>query len=462
MTEWALPAQKSYIFGKLLHQLEEEKRDDELQFMRGGFWRNFLVRYPEANNQHKKMLRVHDSVYAAGATLETGLVQLWKAQANDTYWHGLFGGIYMGHVRSAIYHYLIKAENAADHVRLGPGYWQRYEFTDFDRDSQNELIIESDQQNVYLDLLRGGTIFEWDMRRSMHNLTCVMTRREESYHRMLCEHEQERRKREAQAKARLLAQTNSIGAQAKSGVPSAASQEPASPHTTIRTKEPDLDRFLVFDRYRRNSLVDHFLAPSATLADFAQVRFEEQGNFVELPYESEVQQDERGITITLIRDGQVRRAGALSPLPVRLTKTLFLPPGEERLMVYYTIQNKGQSRLQTRFASEWNFHLLGGGRNDQAYYHVDGHELEDEHFDSTGEVTQVQAFHIGNTWIRQDMGFLLSEAATLWRFSIETVTGSEAGFERNHQGSCLTLLWSLLLEPGQSWSMEISCSGHEI
>jgi len=296
----------------------------------------------------------------------------------------------------------------------------------------------------------------------MHNLTCVMTRREESYHRTLREYEQERRRREAQARARLLDQTDSIGVQTKSAGSSAGTEEPASPHTTVRTKEPDLDRFLVFDRYRRNSLIDHFLAPSTTLADFAQVRFEEQGNFVELPYESEVQQDERGITVRLTRDGRVRRAGALSPLPVRLTKSLFLPPGEERLVVYYTIQNEGQSRLQTRFASEWNFHLLGGGGNDQAYYHVDGRELEDEHFDSTGEVTQVQAFHIGNKWIGQDVGISLSEAATLWRFSIETVTGSEAGFERNHQGSCLTLLWPLLLEPGQSWSVEINCCGHEV
>src|SRR5881227_3229016 len=35
MTEWALPPQKSYTFGKLLHQLEEVHRDDILQFMRG-------------------------------------------------------------------------------------------------------------------------------------------------------------------------------------------------------------------------------------------------------------------------------------------------------------------------------------------------------------------------------------------------------------------------------------------
>ncbi len=445
MTEWALPPQKSYIFGKLLHQIEKEKRDDILQFMRGGFWRNFLVRYHEINNQHKKMLRVHHKVYDAGATPETGLVQLWKAQANDTYWHGLFGGIYMGHVRSAIYHHLIKAENAADRARHGADHWQHYEYTDFDRDSQDELLVEGDLQNLYIDPHRGGSLFEWDMRRSMHNLLSVMTRHQESYHETLRQFEQERRQHEAPIKPQNTRD----------------SAEPISPHSAVRTKEPDLDRHLVIDRYRRSSLVDHFFAPAVTLEHFAQGRHEEQGTFVELPYATDVQQDANGITVTMTRAGQVKRPGALGPLPVQLEKTLFVPFGEERLIVRYIIHNKGQSRLQTRFASEWNIHLLGGGANDQAYYHVDGHNLEDNHFDGSGEVLQVQDFHIGNYWIGQDVGFSLSKATTLWRFSIETVTGSEAGFERNHQGSCLTLLWPLLLEAQQSWSVEITCTGQQ-
>ena len=449
MTEWALPQRKSYAFGKLLHHLEEEKRHDILQFMRGGFWRNFLVRYPEINNQHKKMLRVHQNVYDAGATPETGIIQLWKAQANDTYWHGLFGGIYMGHVRSAIYHHLIKAENAADRARFGAIHWQRYEFTDFDRDSQNELIVESNQQNLYIDPQRGGTLFEWDIRRSMHNLLSVMTRHEESYHETLRQFEQERRQQEAYITHQLHSQQGHI----------LASGEPISPHTTVRTKEANLDKYLVIDPYRRNSLIDHFLAPGITLEHFAQVRYEEQGNFVQLPYETMVKHDSSGITITLARDGQVKRPGALGPLPVHLQKTLFIPLGDENLIVRYTIHNKGQTRLQTRFACEWNVHLLGGGGNDQAYYRVEGHKLENGLFDSTGEIPQVQQFHIGNSWIKQDIGFSLDEPAILWRFSIETVTGSEAGFERNHQGSSLTLLWPLLLEANQSWNVTITCTG---
>jgi len=147
------------------------------------------------------------------------------------------------------------------------------------------------------------------------------------------------------------------------------------------------------------------------------------------------------------------------PLPVQLTKTLVIPINEEQLIVRYRIENKGQTRLQTRFGCEWNFNLLGGGANEQAYYGIDGHELANGHFDSTGEVPGVRSFHIGNSWIQQDIGFALSDEATLWRFSIDTVTGSEAGFERTHQGSCLTLLWPLLLEAGQSWQVEIQCNG---
>jgi hypothetical protein len=473
MTEWALPPQKSYTFGKLLHELEHHKQDDVLQFMRGGFWRNFLVRYPEINNQHKKMMRVHKLIYDNHRLDAIALTHLWKAQANDTYWHGLFGGVYMGHVRSAIYHHLIKAENIADRIRMGGDEqdnrpWQQYEFTDFDLDTYDELLVESDQQNLYLDPQRGGTLFEWDMRRSAHNLASVMTRHQESYHRTLLEHEQERRRAQAQS-------THSD---------TAHRGEPASPHTTVRTKEPDLDRALVTDRYRRHSLIDHFLPSGLTLSDFAQVRFEEQGNFVEQPYAANVQQSEEGISIILTRDGQVKRAGAMSPLPVRLTKMLFLPLGKEALIVRYTIENLSQARLQTRFASEWNLHLLGGGKNDQAYYRVavvapdtatndalasiaarsdrvKEVTLDDSHFDSTGEVNDVRSFHIGNTWLHQDVGFSLSEEATLWRFSIETITGSEAGFERNHQGSCLTMLWPLLLEAGDTWSVSITCQGSE-
>src|SRR5579859_2839208 len=254
MTEWALPPKKSHLFSQLLHTLEHEKRQDVLQFMRGGFWRSFLTRYDEINNQHKKMLRVHARVYDAGASEENGLTQLLKAQANDTYWHGLFGGIYMVHVRSAIYHHLIKAENAADAMLHGGTSWQHYEFTDFERDTQQKLLIESDQQNLYLDPQHGGSLFEWDMRRSAHNMLSVMTRREESYHQTLRDFERERRRKAAQT----VHQEQLPGQESQEQLHGQESGEPASPHVMVRTKEHNLDQYLIVDRYRRTSLIDHF------------------------------------------------------------------------------------------------------------------------------------------------------------------------------------------------------------
>lgn len=438
MTEWSLPPRKSYIFGHLLHKMQQSHEDEILQFMRGGFWRNFLVRYSEVNNQHKKMLRVHNAVYAAGASDEHGLSHLWKAQSNDTYWHGLFGGIYMAHVRSAIYHHLLKAEKAAHRAMRGEQPWQTYEFTDFDCDSRDELLIESDQQNLFFDPHRGGTLFEWDLCRSAHNMLCVVTRREEGYHRTLREYERERRKQNIAAST-------------------ADQHEASNPHTSIRTKEPDLDLLLITDRYRRASLIDHFLAPSTSLESFLRADYEEQGNFVEQPYETSVQQDALGITVTFAREGLIQRAGPLTPQALYLVKTIFIPNRREELLIRYSLQNQSQARLQTRFACEWNFNLLGGGGNEQAYYRVPSRR--NEHFDSNGIVEHVDRLHIGNTWLQQDMAFALSEEATLWRYSIETVTGSEAGFERNHQGSCLTLIWPLLLEAGERWQVEIACTG---
>jgi alpha-amylase len=243
-------------------------------------------------------------------------------------------------------------------------------------------------------------------------------------------------------------------------LPGQESGEPASPHTTVRTKEDNLDQYLIVDRYRRTSLIDHFLPLGLPLENFAQMRYEEQGDFAAQPYQIEAQQREKGIHVILWRDGTVKPPGAQRPIPVRLTKVLWIPLGEEKLVVCYTIENKGIARLQTQFATEWNFNMLGGGHNPQAYYRVKEQEPEVAYFDSTDEHTYVSEFHIGNTYLQQDMGFQLSQKATLWRFSIETVTGSEAGFERTHQGSCATLLWPLLLQVGETWSVEIIASGH--
>jgi alpha-amylase len=66
MGEWALPAAEGHAFAKALHRARDERRP-EARWLRGGFWRNFQVRYREINDLHKQMLRVSSKVAAMPA-----------------------------------------------------------------------------------------------------------------------------------------------------------------------------------------------------------------------------------------------------------------------------------------------------------------------------------------------------------------------------------------------------------
>jgi alpha-amylase len=447
MTEWALPAERSREFSELYHVLEKEE-NPIVGFMKGGFWRNFLVKYPEANTQHKKMLRVHDLlVQAAGqardegalSRLEVAREDLWSGQSNDTYWHGLFGGVYLTDMRVRVQAHLLRAQAAAERELYGEGDRLSYEITDFDRDSLHELLVEGDALNLYFDMADGGSIFEWDLRPNNYNLASTVSRRPEGYHTALRRIEQRRREAEAQ---------NPEG-----GITPQQSAEPLSPHEAMRVKEVGLDRFLNYDTYRKACLLDHFLGPGTTLENFRDVQYNEEGDFVTGTYGAEIEQDGESINIILSRDGTVTTE--TGPRPVRVTKRVIILPGSADFHVTYTMENTADEELTAVFGSEWNINLLGGGHNPSAYYRVEGMELEDAALDSTGEVRNVTKMALGNSWLEIELGLELNHAATLWRFPIETVSGSEAGFERTYQGSCILLQWLLKLPPGDSVDIEL-------
>ncbi|GAI72909.1 unnamed protein product, partial [marine sediment metagenome] len=80
--------------------------------------------------------------------------EIYKAQCNDSYWHGLFGGVYLQFLRFSVYSHLINAENIIDslnsefysiankYISITP--------IDFNKDSKMDVIIESDILNLYI------------------------------------------------------------------------------------------------------------------------------------------------------------------------------------------------------------------------------------------------------------------------------------------------------------------------
>ncbi|MEI7743209.1 MAG: alpha-amylase/4-alpha-glucanotransferase domain-containing protein, partial [Chloroflexota bacterium] len=115
MGEWALPADEAVVFTRLLHEAQASK-DPAARWLRGGFWRNYQVKYREINDLHKQMLRTSAKVaaMAEGPARTAAVDHLHRGQSNDCYWHGLFGGIYISHMRLATHEHLIGAEDAAD------------------------------------------------------------------------------------------------------------------------------------------------------------------------------------------------------------------------------------------------------------------------------------------------------------------------------------------------------------
>jgi hypothetical protein len=449
MMEWALPARVGHEFS-MLHRKLEEAGEPAARFMKGGFWRNFMAKYPEINTQHKKMLRVHDKI-AEGrraarergdseAYGDHGHEDLWRGQSNDTYWHGLFGGMYMTDVRVRTQAFLIRAQQAAERAIYGSGDWIRPDITDFDLDSLQELLIEGNALNLYLDLAEGGSIFEWDLRRNNYNLASTVSRRPESYHETIREFEESKRSRAAHRRQQ--------GGGEQDG-------EEATPlHEALRVKEEGLDRYLNYDPYRRNCMIDHFLGPGTTLDAFEKGSYNEEGDFVNGAYTADL--EEAGDDVF---HAMLERAGHITTetgrRPVRVSKRLTLKPGSPDFRVLYTVQNTGDSELTAVFGSEWNINLLGGGHNPSAYYRVEGHELEDAALDSSGEVRNVRELAVGNSWLNIEMRLKTNLEATFWRFPIETVSGSEAGFERIYQGSCLLLQWLFKLPPDDHIDIEL-------
>ncbi len=424
MGEWALPPDESRAFAAALHHAEETGAP-EARWLRGAFWRNFQVRYREINDLHKQMLRASTKVAAMpeGTARESARDHLYRGQSNDCYWHGLFGGIYIAHMRAATLDHLIAAEALADEA-LGRN--DAAELIDADMDGRDEVLLSNAGELVVVDLDEGAGIGSWDVRAARHALTGVLRRRPEAYHDKL---------RAAEAPARAAGPANA-------GV--------SSIHEIVRVKEAGLSALLAYDAYERRSALVRFLAPDATARSWASGGGPDLGDFVDGPFVVE-RLTEVGLTVA--RDGSVDggapHAGA--GLPVRVTKHIEI--GGDRLaptlVVQLSVENRSTSPLATRVGLEWGITMLGGGGNPAAWLEVAGRRGR---HDAPGAAPGIDRLAQGNEYIGIELVSSVSPAADAWWAPIDTISNSEDGFERTYQGLALLLSWPLTIGPGETWT----------
>jgi hypothetical protein len=304
MMEWVLDPADLERF----RALKAEAPPEDRRFLRGGFFREFFLKYPESNQLHKKMLLVSREVRQSPDA--EAARELYKAQCNDPYWHGVFGGLYLPHLRESAYGHLIEAEKR---LPLRPGW----EALDYDLDGREELLFRSDRFQLLVKPSFGGSLVEFDDRPLGRNFSDVLSRRPESYHRPKEESPGEGGK--------------SIHEQAKRLPPGAAA-------------------LLRYDWHPRFSLLDHFLHPQTSLESFRSVDYGEQGDFVNQEYRFALQ----GRSALLSRQGHVWADG--ERLPVRVTKRI--DPETDGVAISYELENESEKALDVFFGVEWNLHLL--------------------------------------------------------------------------------------------------------
>jgi len=184
MSEWTLPAAPAHTYADLVQRAKTEGwYDRSKSFLRGGIWKNFFSRYPESNWMHKRMLGLSARYAALPPKQRTSTMQqcLYASQANDAYWHGLFGGLYLPHLRRAIYNNLIELEALLDQCQPRPA---RYE-EDTDLDGINEIYLQNGQLQTVIKLNAHAGLCELDAYTLKHNFADTLTRQTEHYHRKI-------------------------------------------------------------------------------------------------------------------------------------------------------------------------------------------------------------------------------------------------------------------------------------
>lgn len=453
MMEWSLPTESGNLFENVLNDVKwSGKEAAYVPFLRGGFWRNFLEKYPESNNMHKKMLRVSNKVAQLNsgnndsfdpayigksvAKKGTGLpqniyeshIELWRGQVNCPYWHGIFGGLYLGHLRNAVYNHLIKAEKIADDAVHNQKNWIDVEVTDFDCDGTDEIVVTTENISFVVDAHKGGMLTELDYRPASCNLLNTLARRPEVYHKKIVENVG---KHEGEAGG-----LHSI-------------------HDIVKSKEADLHLYLHYDSYRKGMLIDHVFGNDTSLDEVIQNRHEEVGGFPFIPYTFTIKDTEKGKCILLEGEGLVNGNRIL------VSKEIIVSKDNPDLRFNYSVRNVSGETINIRFGTELNFAMLDGN-SDMCQYVIKGVSPEDSGQRSKGESTEIESFKISNRLIATEIGLAFSEKCTLWRYPIETISQSESGFEREYQSSAVVPNWNIVLKQGGEWKVGVTLTFRRI
>jgi len=394
---------------------------------------SFLVKYPEADRIHKRMLRVsrkvdalrdfvqqkqdHPAAKKARVMLQKVCAALWRAQNHSVYWHGgaRGNGIYDPLLRQRVTRELLAAERIVDKLLGDPSTKGWYgEAVDVDGDGRDEAVIATPHFGAVVHAGRGGTLWELDLRQRGLPIQTSVDGGEEPEH-------------------------------LTGGTDKEVSLVDRFDRAAIddRAVVPELEH-LGIGRAPRGALTDHFFAPEATVDSFASRRFPEVGTFARAPYDlMRIQGPQNGHaygSVLLGRSGVARGLKGSDSL-LRVERELRFDLDRPQIEVVRRVTNRSREAASFWYGLEWTFGIPSGRAGSVTLKTFDADENEQLHTLSDGP--QDLGEHRWFEWVDGAGGLAivveLEELTGLWWCPVRTVVMSPDGWKQSIQGHSLVL-----------------------
>jgi 4-alpha-glucanotransferase len=415
MMEWALPTPARRRYEGLLQEFSSHATAHP--FFHGGTWRGFFSKYPESNLLHKKMLHVSEKVRrlaeSPGAeedsAIRDGLREaeghLFRGQCNDAYWHGVFGGLYTPHLRTALWQSLVKAETVADRLLNASPRYSSLSFNDFDTDGRPEIYFTSSSCAALFKPSDGGTLCALECRESQSSLINSMSRREESYHTRL-----------------------RVSAHQPSGAHSI--------HENTRSKEDGLDRWLHYDRWLRHCFRLLLFDGQKSFDDFSACLLQEDATLAAGHYAVESLSDRR---LSLSLSGS-------STWISRRTFSICSKTKGFHVDGSFLLARRSPASGSAVAGIEMVFNLLAPASHDR-FFEING----ERHPLRWSTVASASPLRLVDEWQKVAIRLTAPGALEWWIAPIETVSESEDGYERIYQGSQILAVWPVDFSTSLEW-----------
>ncbi|MBI3448771.1 MAG: DUF1926 domain-containing protein [Acidobacteria bacterium] len=425
MGEWSLPPGKRRRFEEMAHRLRDKGEWEPMRsFVKGGFFRSYLARYPESRRSVargralSRRLDALDGEAARRGVPSPARRHLWRSQCNCGYWHGLFGGLYLPHIRRAIQDELARAAAAAwDAAPDATGV--RVELASVDDADAPEISIETSRMGLLIEPAGGGAVSVLDFTRRPLTLGCTLTRRTEAYH------------EEAREASRASAAAGHAAAAPEFGRINIHERRPEAP--------PDLPEHLVADSAERRSFLERFLPADATPAQLMTVAIADLGRADGAPT-VEISRGDRAVSVTLRRRVALRIPSSPAvETSIEVIKRFDIFADREAVRASFSLASPeaaGAAR-GVLFGVELNLSLV------ESMTRVAAGAGAPRDLAGPWAESSVTVARIEETYRRFRATLRLSPAAALWHHPVRSVSRCESGFELIYQGSAFLALWPL-------------------